>query len=189
MKLSVIKYNLDSGISVYCEESQEEQFSSLRYAIVNYDISLINEPLKKVREQCKIYKENIEFQQHRFILFFPLDNIISPYESHISFRSIIFSTEGNKKIQFVIDETYSFKELQKNSTGKSIKTKPLENLRETYQENLQEGKSSSLQKGPPPEHNILSSENSKEGTNDLFVDSLKQFTDNIRGSNLEELIS
>ncbi|KKN04721.1 hypothetical protein LCGC14_1094540 [marine sediment metagenome] len=45
----------------------------------------------------------------------------------------------------MIYETYSFKELQKNSIGKSINTNPIGTLSETYQENLQEGKSSSLQ--------------------------------------------
>ncbi|KKN13017.1 hypothetical protein LCGC14_1010620 [marine sediment metagenome] len=187
MKVNSIRFDIDREISIYCEKSEEEDFSSFKYAVVDYDISLISEPLKKVREQCKIYKKDIQFQQKYFILFFPLDNIISPYESQVRFKSIIFFINGNKKIQFKINKTFSFKELQRNGSGKSINTTTIGKLRETYQEDLQKGGLSSQKKGYSAKHNNSSSTTSEE-TKSLFADSLKQFNDQVRGSNLESLI-
>ncbi|KKN15330.1 hypothetical protein LCGC14_0987100 [marine sediment metagenome] len=187
MKVNSIRFDIDREISIYCEKSKGEDFSSLKYAVVDYDISLISEPLKKVREQCKIYKKNIQFQQKYFILFFPLDNIISPYESQVRFKSIMFFISGNKKVRFKINKTFSFKELQKNGSGKCVNTTTIGKLHEPYQENLQKGRLSSQKKGSSTKRNSSSSTTSEE-TKSLFVDSLKQFNDEVRGSSLESLI-
>ena len=187
MKLNSIRFDINGGIAIYCEKSEEEDFSSLRFAIVDYDISLINEPLRGVKEQSRIYKKDIQFQHQYFILFFPLDNIISPYESQVRFKSILFFMDGNRKIRFTINKTFSFKELQKNGPGKSINTTTIGKLHETYQEDLQKGGLSSQKKGYTAKHNNSSSKTSEEAIS-LFVDSLKQFSDKVRGSNLESLI-
>ncbi|KKM71685.1 hypothetical protein LCGC14_1428140 [marine sediment metagenome] len=188
MKVNSIKFRIDSGISIYCK-STEEEYSSLQHAIVNYDISIINAPYQKVQEQCKIYKKNIQFQHPYFILFFPLDNIINPHESQISIKYISFFLTGNKRVNFTINKTFSFKELQKNVSGKSINTTTIGKLHDTYQENLQnlqKGGLSSQKKGPSAKHNI--SPSTKVEETKLFVDSLKKFRAEVRGSNLENLI-
>ena len=183
MKLNSIRFDINEGITIHCEKLGEKDFKSLRYAMVDYDISLINEPLRGVKEQSRIYKKNIQFQEQYFILFFPLDNIISPYESQVRFKSITFFMGGNKKFGFKINKTFSFKELQKNGSGKSIKTTP---IRETYRENLQKGRLSSQMKRPSAQFNNPSSKKVEETK--LFVDSLKKFKSEIQGSNFEKLI-
>lgn len=59
MKIESIKYHIDSGISIFCEKSGDRETKiitpeQIRYAIVNYDISLIDNPLKTVKEQYKL---------------------------------------------------------------------------------------------------------------------------------------
>ncbi len=179
MKVNSIRFHIDSGISIFCK-STEEEYNSLRYAIVNYDISIISAPYKKVQEQCKIYKKVIQFQQPYFTLFFPLDNIINPHESQISIKSILFFLNGSKRVNFTINKTYTFKELQK-------KTTTIGKLHDTIRENLQRGRLSSQTKGSSTKHSISPSINTEE-TKSLFVNSLKQFKTEIQGSNLENLI-
>ncbi|MFX1280867.1 MAG: hypothetical protein ACFFA3_15935 [Promethearchaeota archaeon] len=58
--------NVDSGISIQCTRSGEREFQQftpehLRSAIVSYEISLIHDPFKKVKEQCRITNRNIEY--------------------------------------------------------------------------------------------------------------------------------
>ncbi|HEC37012.1 hypothetical protein LCGC14_1217970 [marine sediment metagenome] len=178
MKVNSIKFHIDSGISIFCK-STEEEYNSLRCAIVNYDISIISAPYKKVQEQCKIYKKDFQFQQYYFILFFPLDNIINPHESQISIKSISFFLNGSKRVNFTINKTYTFKELQK-------KTTTIGKFHDTYRENLQRGRLSSQKKGSSTKHSISPSTNTEETK--LFVDSLKKFKNEVQGSNLENLI-
>ena len=107
--MECIKYDVDSGISIFCTKSgktETKQITSdhVRHAIINYDISLINNSITRVREQYKLSKRNIEFQHDNFVLFFPLDNIIKPSESQITLRSINFYLKEGKKLKFQIDQ-------------------------------------------------------------------------------------
>ena len=145
MKITSIKFHIDSGISVQCERTGEDEHHQispehLKNITVIYDISLINDPLKKVKEQCRIYNRNIKYYPHYFTLFFPLENIIQPHESQITFRSLAVFFKDNSKVKFPIDETYTFVELQKNSMESSIRTTVKEKNQGVAHENLQKGK-------------------------------------------------
>ena len=95
MNIETIKFHLGSGISIQCKKvgkKEQQQFipEHLRSAIVSYEISLKNDPLKQVKEKCRINNRNIEYNPQYFTLFFPLENIIEPHESQITFRSLVF---------------------------------------------------------------------------------------------------
>jgi len=191
MNILSIKFHIDSGISIFCEKSGEMEAEKLtpehiQYAIINYDISLINDPFKRVKEQYKLNKRNIEFQQHYFVLFFPLDNIIKPNESQITFRSIVFFLKEGKKLSFQIDKTYSFIELQKSNSGKIVHAPSKGKIHTKGNKNLQKGESSS-------QTSSISNKNSTlahgEGDKTLFVDSFKKFKENIQDSDLLNLFT
>jgi hypothetical protein len=191
MKIESIKYHIDSGISIFCVKSGDGETKvitpeQIRYAIVNYDISLINNPLKRVKEQYKLNKRNIVFQDENFVLFFPLENIIKPNESQISFRSIIFYLQGGKKLSFQIESTYSFIELQRNNNGKIIHAPSKGKIHTKAGKDLQEGET------PPqtsPIGNTISALASRGEDTSLFVDSFQKFKDSIQDSELLNLFA
>ncbi|MFW9821590.1 MAG: hypothetical protein ACFFE4_01560 [Candidatus Thorarchaeota archaeon] len=188
MYIKSIRYHIDSGISIFCATSGQGQDEYLtpdqvRYIIVNYDISLVRDPLKKVKEQCKIYNRNITFQDQEFVLFFPLDNVIKPNESQITFRSLFFFLHDGSKISVPINATYSFIELQKNNITTTLyPTNPGKN-HDVESMNPQEGESCSQ-----PFHGTSSSLTSEDKDNTLFVDSLHTFKEQVKKSELFELI-
>jgi len=69
MMITSIKFHIDSGISIYCERTGEDEHHQispehLKNITVIYEISLIKDPLKKVKEQCRIYNRNIKYYPH-----------------------------------------------------------------------------------------------------------------------------
>lgn len=184
-------YDVDSGISIFCTklgeiETEKITLEHVRHAIINYDISLINHPIKRVREQYKVSKRNIEFQQDNFVLFFPLDNIIKPNESQITLRSIDFYLKESKKLKLQIDQTYSFIELQKNSSSQIVHAPSKNKLHTKAGESLQEGESSS-QTSPVSNNNSTLVEREQDKT--LFIDSFQKFKNSIQESDLLNLFS
>jgi len=191
LQMQSIQYDLDCGISIFCKSSREkkEKVGSitpelLRYAIINYDISLIDNPIKRVREQYKVNKRNIEFQQDHFVLFLPVDNIIRPNESQIILRSIAFYLKDSKK-ELRIDQTYSFTELQKNANSK-ITHAPSKGKKSTKAGKGQQraaisSKTSSMKKA--------NSTLTKKENITLFIDSFQKFKQNIKETDLTDLFS
>ncbi|MFX1504672.1 MAG: hypothetical protein ACFFDC_01035 [Promethearchaeota archaeon] len=192
MKIESIKFQIDSGISIFCEKSGGKETYTLspehiRYVVVDYDVSLIDSPLQHVTEQYKLNQRNIEFQQDNFVLFFPLDNIIKPNESQITLRSIIFFLEDGKKFVFCINKTYTFIELQKNNLGKEIHAPSRGTL-------LTKAKRKSLQKGDTssqtsPSGNVTSPLPIRDDATSLFVDSFQKFKDNLENPELLDLFN
>lgn len=192
MKIEHIKFHIDSGISIQCKKSGEaddRQFTpkQLRSAIVSYEISLKNDPLKKVKEKCRINNRNIEYTTHYFTLFFPLENILEPHESQITFRSLTFIFTNKSRSKFPLNETYSFTELQKNS---SIHSTIGRNQGQT-DESLQRGKSSHRGSTPPPDipptPNTITT--SKQELQHLFEDSYHKFLRDFQDTQVQEKIS
>lgn len=188
MKIESIKYDIDSGISIFCTKSGGEKisFEYVQHIIINYDISLINNSITRVRERFKLNKRNIKFQQENFVLFVPLDNVIKPSESQITLRSLALYLEGNKKLQFQINQTYSFSELQKISGSKIDYSPSKGKLRTKASKNLQKGESCSQ---TSPVSKQTSSLAKGKGDSRLFVDSFKKFKDSIQESELLDLFS
>ena len=186
-----IKYDVDSGISIFCTKSGEMETEKItpehvRHAIIDYDISLINDPLTRVKEQYKLNKRNIEFQDHNFALFFPLDDIIKPNESQITLRSIVLYLTDSKRLSFQIDQTYSFSELQKNNNGKIVHAPSKGRLHTKAHKNLQKGESCS-QTSPINKKNSTLAK--READKTLFVDSFKKFKETMQESDLLSLFT
>jgi hypothetical protein len=189
MKMKGIKFQIDSGISIFFKKSGEMETKNLtpdhvRYAIANYDISLIKNPIKRVKEQYKLNKRNIEFQQDNFVLFFPLDNIIKPNESQITFRSIVFYLQDGQKFSFKLNKTYTFIELQKNNNSKIVHAPSHGKIHTKATKSLQEGESPSQ---TSPNGNKNSTLTKREGGNTLFVDSFQKFKESMKESDLLNL--
>lgn len=71
MKITSIEFHIDSGISIYCERTGVDKHQHitpehLKNVTVIYEISLIHDPLKKVKEHCRVYNRNIEYYPHFF---------------------------------------------------------------------------------------------------------------------------
>ena len=190
MEIEHIKFQLDSGISIQCRKSGEadnRQFTpkQLRSAIVSYEISLKNDPLKQVKEKCRITNRNIEYTTHHFTLFFPLENILEPHESQITFRSLIFVFANKTKTKFPLNETYSFTELHKNNSTHSTIGR---NQGQT-DESLQRGKNAQSGSTPPP--GILSTPSTitttKEELQHLFEDSYHKFLRDFQNSQVNDM--
>jgi len=198
MKVTHIKFHIDSDISIYCERTGKDEHHQitpehLKNITVMYEISLINDPLKKVKEQCRIYNRNIEYTSHYFTLFFPLENIIQPHESQISFRALVFYFKDNPKLIFPIDETYTFIELQKNSMESSIRTTDWHKNQGVAHENLQKGEPSNSGITPspgisPPQKQISPVITTKEELKLLFEDSYKKFQADLQNSSVKDLL-
>lgn len=190
MKIRCIKFDLD-GISIFCRKSEEDKDEKVsinytKHIIINYDISLIHNPLHHVKEQYKLSRRDIELQHRDFVLFFPLDNIINPNDSQITLYSIIFYLKDGKKLPFHINQTYSFLELQKNDTCKTIHATPIKKLDTKVSKDLQKGESPSQTSSI---NGITSSLAKEKGEGRLFVDSFKKFKDSIQESELLDLFS
>ncbi|MHA2267336.1 MAG: hypothetical protein ACXAB8_06000 [Promethearchaeota archaeon] len=77
MKIESIKYHIDSGISIFCEKSEKSEAKQLtperlRYVVVNYDISLIKDPLKMIsHNNIKKKKKNFKSPLYPFFAFIP----------------------------------------------------------------------------------------------------------------------
>ncbi len=191
METKHIKYDVDSGISIFCTKSgatETKQITpdNVRHAIINYDISLINNSTTRVREQYKLNKRNIEFQHDNFVLFFPLDNLIKPNESQLSLRSIEFYLKDGKRLKFQIDQTYSIIELQKNSNSHIVHAHSKGKLSDRAGKNLQKSESSSQ---ASPIKNNNSTLTKREGNKTLFVDSFQKFKKSIEESDLLNLFT
>jgi hypothetical protein len=195
MEIENIKFHIDRGISIRCKQSGGKELQKftpehLRSAIVNYDISLIHDPLKKVKETCRIDNRNIECKSTNFTLFFPLENIIEPNESQITFRSLVFLLNNKSKISHPLNETYSFIELQKNSMEHSIYT--TEGMNQGQKdENLQEGKhfqsGNTPSPGIPPRINTITA--TKEELKHLFEDSYHKFLKDFQTSQVQDMVT
>jgi len=198
MKITNIKFHIDSGISIFYERTGEDKHQqitpeNLKNVTVVYDISLIHDPLKKVKEQCRIYNRNIEYYPNYFTLFFPLENIIQPHESQITFRSLIFFFKDNPKLIFSINETYTFLELQKNSMENSIRTTVKNKIQGAAYENLQKGKPSKSGNThspsiSPPQEQISPVITTKDELKLLFEDSYKKFQADLKKSNIQNVL-
>ena len=184
-------YDIDSGISIFCSKSGKDKTENItpekiRHAVVNYDISLINDPIKRVREQYKLGRRNIEFQQDNIVLFFPLDNILNPKESQITLRSIDFYFKDSTKLKFKIDQTYSFIELQKNKNEKIIQAPSEDKFNTKAGESLQKRESPTLTSSVRHNNSTLA----KRGEDKtLFIDSFQKFKNLVQDSDLLNLFS
>ncbi|MBA7515050.1 hypothetical protein ES705_07088 [subsurface metagenome] len=194
MKITSIKFHIDGGISIFCERTEGDERQQitpdhLKSVTVVYEISLIHDPLKKVKEQCRIYNRNIEYYPHYFTLFFPLENIIQPHESQITFRSLIIYFKDKPKLSFTVDETYTFLELQKNSIENSMRT--TDRIQGVAHGNLQKGKPSKSDNthspgiSPPQASPVITT---KEELKLLFEDSYKKFQADLQKSNIQDVL-
>ena len=194
MNIEHIKFHLDSGISICCNKLGEKEHQlftpeRLRSAIVSYEISLKHDPLKKVKETCRITNRNIEYNPQYFTLFFPLENIIEPHESQITFRSLVFLFQDKNKVTFPLSETYSFLELQKNSMDNSVPATKDMNQGKTP-ESLQKGNLSPSGSSPsprisPPQNTITTT---KEELKHLFEDSYQKFVRDFQNSQVQDTV-
>ena len=190
MEIEHIKFHIDNGISIRCKQSGEKELRKLtpehlRSVIVSYDISLIHDPLKKVKETCRITNRNIEYSSPYFTLFFPLENILQPHESQITFRSLTFLSHDSGKMKHSIDETYSLLELQKNSIEHSIpSTKGI--TQGQTPKNLQKGKPSASGTIHTSSHEIITT--TKEELTHLFEDSYQKFLKDFQNSQVQDLV-
>jgi len=198
MKIVSIQFHIDSGISIYCERTGDDEYQQispehLKSVTVLYEISLIRDPLKKVKEQCRIYNRHIEYNSHYFTLFFPLENILKPHESQISFRSLRFYLKDHPKVIVPLDETYTFLELQKNGIETPQEKATRDKNQGIEQQNLQEGVPSTSGNKPspgisPPQNQISPVITTKEELKLLFEDSYKKFQADLQNSNIHDLI-
>ncbi|MFW9939443.1 MAG: hypothetical protein ACFFFT_00285 [Candidatus Thorarchaeota archaeon] len=198
MNVLSIKFHIDSGISIHCERNgadndQHITPEHLKSVTVLYEISLINDPLKKVKEQCRINNRNIEYNSHYFTLFFPLENILQPHESQITFRSLTFYFKDYPKVNIPLVETYTFSELQKNGIETTPESTTIDKNQGTTHKNLQEGVLSTSGTTSSPSislpHNPISPVlTTKEELKLLFEDSYKKFQADLQNSSLQDLL-
>ncbi|MFX1344146.1 MAG: hypothetical protein ACFFBC_00115 [Promethearchaeota archaeon] len=198
MNVLNIKFHIDSGISIFCERNgvDKDQYITpehLKSVTVNYEISLINDPLKKVKEQCRIYNRNIEYNSHYFTLFFPLENILHPHESQITIRSLTFYCKNHPKVIVPLEETYTFSELQKNGIETTPENTTIDKNQGMAHKNLQEGVLSTSgttpSQGISPPHNPISPVlTTKEELKLLFEDSYKKFQADLQNSTVLDLL-
>ncbi|MFX1478630.1 MAG: hypothetical protein ACFFCI_10930 [Promethearchaeota archaeon] len=196
MKLVSIKYT-DSGISLYCGVSEEEERERLiperiHFAIISYEISVIDDPDKKVRETCKINRKNIEFISHNFTLFFTLEELVKPMECQITLRSLLFKLDDGKKVFYRVEKSYCLSELYSSKEGTEQK------IRSHGHAKTQGMEGQSLQKGKINKtgekkiiHAFESSSQLSPVKNDLqhlFEDSYQKFKDLLNEPNLQKYL-
>jgi hypothetical protein len=191
METKHIKYDVDSGISIFCTKSGATETKQItpelvRYAIISYDISLINNSITRVREQYKLNKRNIEFSHDNFVLFFPLDNIIKPHDSQITLRSLEFYLKDSTKLKFQIDQTYSFIELQNNNNIHIAHTPSKIRVSTKAGKNLQVSVKSSQTSSSNNQYSTLAK---REEGKDFSVDSFQKFKESIEKSDLLNLFT
>lgn len=199
MKLINVSYS-DSYISLYCGKSGEFEFEKLtpdhfNFANIIYEISVINNPLMTVREESRINKKNVKFNNKRFILFFPLEELVNPNDCQISFYSLHFFLDNGMVLKYQIEQTYPFLELSTHSPIPKLKTTSKGKPQSKTDRNLQKGNISSNRGKPSSPQTSTSYQDTlpvvtatKEDIKNLFEDSLQKFKSEIKEANLQETI-
>ena len=202
MKLHSVSYNSDSGIKIYLDKTRAIEFKKIvpnfvQNATITYKIGLIKELDKYIKESYRIKKKHIDFKNSQIILSFQIDDLLKPRDSKLTLNSINFSFKDFPRIEFYVEQTYTFLELFSNF--KKLNFNVNHNHKSSCQietatkihykkENLQVNNKSLIQSSKYNENRSESLENPNKCNEQLFIDSFKKFRDKVDDSQFSELI-
>jgi len=116
MKLENISYSSNNFINIHFKMKERKEIKDfspkfVRSANLKYSISLISNPLQKIKEILKIRKKDIIFEENVIKVSFNIDDLYSE-DCRIHLKEITFFFASIPKITYTINKTYDFLELQ-----------------------------------------------------------------------------
>jgi hypothetical protein len=201
MKLVNVEY-IDSSIFIYCKKSKEVEFERLTleqisYVTIAYEISVIDNPLKTIQEESRIYKNNITFNGKRFMLSFRLEELLNPSECQILLQALEFFSKDGKSLKYQLAQKYTFIELSthKKETISAPQAISIDKIQGKAGSNLRKGITISKKGGNTSSPRASNSNQTlpvavatKEDIRTLFEDSLQKFKAEIKEAKMHETL-
>lgn len=116
MKLERIIY-LDNYIKIFCAKTERKESETItpaliQYITLSYSIGLINNPVRKVKEQIKIDKKHINFIDNYIVISFKITGLLNPNNCELTLKTFNIYLKNSLRFTKSINKTHSFKIIQ-----------------------------------------------------------------------------
>ncbi len=108
---------LDNFIKIFCIKTEEKELETItpaltEYITLSYSIGLIDNPGRRVTEQIKIDKKNINFIENYIVASFKITGLHNPNLCEMTLKNLNIYLRNSPRYTIKIDETYSFRSIQ-----------------------------------------------------------------------------
>ncbi|KKL76413.1 hypothetical protein LCGC14_2045130, partial [marine sediment metagenome] len=152
----------------------------IKHITLSYSIGLIDNPGRRVTEQIKIGKENINFIENYLVISFKINELHDPNICEITLKNLNIYLKDSPRLTVKINKTHSFKSIQSGTSPISEKTKSAK-LSKVSQKKLQKIKA---QKELPTRSDIKKTKDSSAD----FTEAYEKFKERIQETDLMELL-
>ncbi len=107
---------LDNNIKIFCVKTEGEHETItpalVQYITLSYSIGLIDNPGRRVPEQIKIDKKNINFIENYIVASFKITGLHDPNICEMTLKTLSIHLKNSPRHTIKINKTYSFKSIQ-----------------------------------------------------------------------------
>lgn len=176
---------LDNYVKVFCVITDEKDSEIITPALIkhitlSYSIGLIDNPGRRVTEQIKIDKENINFIENYIVVSFKITGLHDPNLCEMTLKNFNIYLKDSPRLTIKINKTHSFKSIQSGTSPISEKTKSTK-LSKVSQKKLKKIKA---QTDPPTKSDIKKTKDSSTH----FTEAYEKFKEKIQETDLMELL-
>ncbi len=178
---------LDNFIKIFCIKTEEKELETItpaliQYITLSYSIGLIDNPGRRVTEQIKIDKKNINFIENYIVASFKITGLHNPNLCEMTLKRLNIYLKDIPRHTIKIDETHSFRSIQSGTSPitEKINAKKVLKLSKQKQDKKKTGSKAKFQ-----------SKTEAKGTEDShtnFTEAYEKFKEKIQETDLIELL-
>ncbi len=119
---------LDNFIKIFCIKTEEKELETItpaltEYITLSYSIGLIDNPGRRINEQIKIDKKNINFIENYIVASFKITGLHNPNLCEMTLKNLNIYLRNSPRHTIKINKTYTFKSIQSRTSPITEKIK------------------------------------------------------------------
>ncbi len=177
---------INSKIKVFCVKSEAKEYKTItpdlvQYITVSYSIRLINSPGRKVTEQIKLNKKEINFIEKFVVFSFQITDLSSPDTCELNLHTLTFYFNELPPLKVTINKTHTFRSIQ-SATAPII---PKEKIQIPHESKIKQKKEKFVTVDPSSKRIIKKKD---VQTPSHFTDSYEKFKSRIQDTDFLNLL-